>query len=141
MVRWAALGLVVCGCATLGAGPKGPQVTALKVEFAEPLVGLLEFEVMGAPEFPSVEVGWQLWLDGHLFAQGVDAHPSRGESGGLRVSVPLAWRHLGWREGPRYTQVRVLGDVRPSGGLAGAPFEVRREVMTAGAPVVDVLRE
>jgi hypothetical protein len=57
----------------------------------------------------------------------------------VRIEAPLAWRHLGWRDGATFLDVMVRGEVTPWGAPEGLrfPFRTRAEVLVTGAPQLD----
>ena len=135
---WALLGVLWASCQAVApaVGSRTLEVSELSVDFSEPGAGHLKFVVASAPSEVTA-VRWNLELGGWRFASGLDGNPKRTVKG-LEVDVPLAWRHLGWRDGARFLEVRITGAVLV--GVDGAPmaYAGQREVLVRGSPVLDV---
>jgi hypothetical protein len=146
--RGLALVLALAGCRTVAPGAAETassnnatlQVTQLALEFSEPGEGTLLL-VVPASRTVGASLTWELALDGHTFASGVEARPRVTADGNLEVRTPLAWKHLRWREGARYIDVRVRGEVHYLGLVEVERFEGRREVTSLGGPVFDSANE
>jgi hypothetical protein len=115
--------------------PAALEVEGLALDLPEPGVGRLRLQ-LPLPAGEVSEVTWELALDGHRFATGVEAAP-RAVDGGVALDVPLAWRHFGWREGPRWVRVEVRGQARHPGRSDSTPFRGARDVLVQGAPRLD----
>jgi len=136
-VGWLLLATTLsAGCRTTASaqGSHGLEVTELSVTFPEPGSGRLHFVVPQAPEDVTA-VRWSLWLDGRLFATGLEGQASR-MPGALAVDTPLVWRHLGWRDGARFVAVRVEGALTVGTDVA-LPFGGTHEVLVQGSPMLD----
>lgn len=128
--------LAATGCAALRpVDPDALPVTELRADFPAPDTGLLEFVVPLPAGLPRVDrVEWELFLDGHRFAAGVEG-PRTVEGGLARVRTPLAWKHLGWREGRAWLEVGLRGALEVPGRRF--TFRERRELEVNGRPVVN----
>lgn len=110
-------------------------VTALAVEFPAPDVGQLSFS-LPAPSAPVERVTWELFLDGARFAVGVEGALAPTPAGGLEVRVPLAWRHLGWREGAAPLEVALQGTLETRGPRRRYGFRAKRDALVQGRPML-----
>lgn len=140
----AALALAAC------AGPARPRpeapalgVSALRVDFARADEGLLEFSVPLPEKLPPLRaVSWELWVRGRRFATGLEGSPAVVDAPGgreVQLQAPLVFRHLGWREGSAWVEVRLSGEllVGDEGAPAGVPFRGQREVLAHGVPELE----
>jgi hypothetical protein len=129
--------LALGGCATLrSVDVDAVPVERLRLSFAGPGQGLLEFAVRLPPPVARVErLEWELWLDGLRFAAGVEGQVEL--TGGVaQLSVPLAWRSQGFREGRGWLDVALRGSVEAPGRRF--TFRDRRELELTGRPVLFV---
>lgn len=127
--------LLAAGCA--GAPlprPTSLTATGLGLELS-PGEGRLHLELPLPPQ-AVLQVTWALALDGRPFAVGLETAP-RAVPGGLALDPPLAWRHLGWRDGGRFLRVQVRGEVLLRGEPVGVPFQGEQELLVPGAPLLD----
>ena len=138
--------LAVLGCRRVP-GPAADawlQVRNVTLAFPAEEQGDLFFEVELPPNvIRAASAKWELWLSGRRFAEGVlMAPPTTTDGSGvrrLRIEAPLAWRHLGWRNGAQFLDVGVRGEVMPWGAPEGTrlPFRSRTQVLVTGAPRLD----
>jgi len=142
--------LALAACTTQGR-PKPEEanlgVSALSVDFPKADEGLLEFSVPLPEKAPPLRgVSWELWVRGRRFATGLEGSPVVVDVPGgrqVQLSAPLVFRHVGWREGSAWLEVRLSGEllVGDEGAPAGLPFHVQREVLAHGVPELDEARE
>jgi hypothetical protein len=130
-----ALGLVAACQTGPALGPPPLEVAILGLELPEPGTGRLRL-ALPVPAPQVAQVSWELALDGRPFAAGLETAPLAVD-GGVVVDAVLAWRHLGWREGPRWVQVVVRGVLLPPGEPVGRAFRGEREVLVPGAPLLE----
>lgn len=123
------------GCAALRPiDPDALALEALRVDFPAPDQGELEFSVQLPATVAGVDrVEWELFLDGHRFAAGVEG-PRVLEAGRAVVRTPLTWKHLGWREGRAWLEVGLRGAFDTPGRRF--TFRERRELEVSGRPAL-----
>ncbi|MCU0698159.1 MAG: hypothetical protein MUC96_16770 [Myxococcaceae bacterium] len=143
---WLCVLLAVAACRRVPQpGLEGPlAVKNVTLAFPMDQQGDLFFEVVLPPSIPRVaSARWELWLAGRRFAEGVLSNPEATSGAGgerlVRISAPLTWRHLGWRDGSTFLDVGVRGEVTPWGAPEGLrlPFRARTEVLVTGAPMLE----
>jgi hypothetical protein len=134
LVAAAAL-LALAGCAALRpVDPDALALEAVRVDFPAPDTGQLEFSLLLPATVPGVDrVEWELFLDGHRFAAGVEG-PRTLEGGRALVRTPLTWKHLGWREGRAWLEVGLRGALDTPGRRF--TFRGRQELEVSGRPVL-----
>jgi hypothetical protein len=125
---------------TAGATNAALEPTTLQLEFSQPGEGVLLL-VLPSRREDVVSLSWELALGGRTFAVGLEAGTQRTADGQLQVRAPLGWRHLGWREGPRFLDVQVRGVVRYRQVPELERFEGRREVLATGGPLLDITKD
>jgi hypothetical protein len=129
--------LLLAGACRGGSLPRPSELEATVEALTLEETGTGRLRVLvAAPGPPVARLRWELALDGRRFATGLETALPAVE-GGLRLDVPLAWRHVGWREGPRFLLVEVRGDVLSAGEATGLPFQAARELLVPGAPVLE----
>lgn len=144
----AALALASCAAPGRARPPEANLgVAALSVDFPKADEGLLEFSVPLPEKLPPLRgVSWELWVRGRRFATGLEGSPLVVDVPGgrqVQLSAPLVFRHLGWREGSTWLEVRLAGEllVGDEGASAGLRFHAEREVLAHGVPELEEARE
>ena len=142
---WVTLLVLLGGCRTTApvttrAASAALEPSTLQLAFSQPGEGVLLL-VLPSRREDVVSLSWELALGGRTFAAGLEAVTERTADGKLQVRAPLTWRHLGWREGPRFLDVWVRGMVRYRTPPEFERFEGRRELVAPGGPVLDVTRD
>lgn len=112
-------------------------VTALELDFASREHGALAFTLQLPAEVsspPAVSVSWELFLDGIHFASGIEENLLATPQGVIWVRSALLSRHLGWREGEGWLDVKLEGKVGLGVGAPKFLFGEKREMRVHGRP-------
>ena len=129
------------GCAarpTIPSATTAAEVTAIELDFPARDRGFLSFSLkVPTPTAGAREISWELFLEGARFASGVEGNLAATE-GLFEVKTTLVTRHLAWREGEGWLEVRVEGEVDLGAGLQRLSFQGRRELLMHHRPQLKV---